>query len=352
MEKKLNRFCVFFLFLCTPFSSFAQKLVLDTLLVKFQPDSISNFHSPIRIDTVFDLRNVENPALLEYAETTQYMFIPVDQKILADRPLAEVIQNGLLPNDQNSEIALNLGLNHLDFSKQSHYFFRHVAVLNAQLLVHAKGDTLGELIYTCKIPRWFRGLKTKQRYRFLMNELVHRIGSDLSRPEPGAVQSLPNYRNYSAKNPWMQLQTGAETALLTNGGFLIDGYMSFVFPEVKKTWLQPAGTIRYRQMDGFESIEWGMTSNWILYRYRPNWVMRFKSQLMFGLNRWKDMKTYKHELYDAFLLDFSLGQSIYYFQKNSRSVTMGIGLLENIYYIDSKGLRFEVGPVIQLGVQL
>jgi len=63
------------------------------------------------------------------------------------------------------------------------------------------------------------------------------------------------------------------------------------------------------------------------------------------------MKTYKHKLYDVFLLDLSLGQSLHYVGKNRRSITLGLGLIENVYYIHSTGIRIDAGLMIQAGVQ-
>lgn len=341
-----------------PASSFAQKLVLDTLIVTFNTDSISNRLSFVRIDTVFDERGVDDPALLDMSEKNQYIFVPVDLKILADRPVADVIQDGLkgeadknLLNEKSGE-SIRLGLRHLDFSSQTHYIFRPVSHLHASVFVFQKDKSIGELLYECTIPHKLIGRKTRDRYRSLVEQLVDRIGSDLSEMNSDAIQNLANYRKISEENPWMQFKAGSDMAILTGGNFLIDAYLTFVFPEINKSRLQSVGSMRYRHMERFDSIEWGVISEWVIRRFHPAWVMRFKSQLMFGLNRWNDMKTFKHELYDAFLLDFSLGQSVHYHPKNSRSITLGLGLIENVYYIYSTGIRFDAGLMIQIGMQL
>ena len=349
--KILVRFSFVLLLMITSAPSFAQKLVLDTLLVKCNPDSLAINLSLPRIDTVYDERGVDDPALLDWDEKKQYIFIPVDQKILAHRPVAEVIQNALKAGDENSGECIRLGLAHLDFSDQKQFLFRNVFRLHASLFVYEKDKAVGELVYRCQSPRWFRGLKIRRRYQSLIGELVRRIGSDLNGKNSIAIQNLANCRMISKQNPWMQLQAGSEMTLLTDGDFIIDGYLTFVYPEIRKRWIQSVGTMRYRHMDRFESIEWGLTSDWMMQRYHPDWALRFKSQLMIGINRWKDMKTYKHKLYDVFLLDLSLGQSLHYVGKNRRSITLGLGLIENVYYIHSTGIRIDAGLMIQAGVQ-
>jgi len=351
-SKNLNRLCVILLFIILPSSLYPQKLVLDTLIVNFKPDSNAIQLAGGRIDTVVDERDVENSALLDYSEKNQYIFVPVDRQILADRPVAEVIRNGLKAGKKNSGQSSRLGLRHLDFSSHTRYFFRPVSLLHASVVVYNKDESIGELLYECTIPHKLSGGKIRERYRSLVEQLVRRIGSDLSEMNSGTIQSLANYRKISKQNPWMQLQTGSNMSVLTGGNFLLDVYLTFVFPETKMLRFQSPGIMRYRHMERFESIEWGLASAWMTRRYRPNWVTRFKAQLMFGLNRWNDMKTFNHKLYDAFLLDFSLGQSVHYFPKNSRSVTLGLGLVENVYYIYSTGICFDAGLMVQVGVQL
>jgi len=335
-----------------PSSLYSQKLVLDTLIVNFKPDSITNHLSLVRIDTVFDERNVENPALIDFSEKNQYIFVPVDQQILADRPVAEVLHNGLIVKNKGTGESIRLGLKHLDFSSRTQFFIRPVSQLHASVFVYDKGKSIGELFYECSIPHKLGGRKIRARYRSLIEQLVSRIGSDLNKMNNGVIQDLANYRGISKRNPWMQLQAGSDMAILKGGNFLMDVYLTFVFPETKMSRFQSVGTMRYRHMERFESIEWGLASGWITRRCHPDWVLRFKTQLMFGLNRWNDMQTVEHKLYDAFLLDFSLGQSVHYFPKNSRSITLGLGLIENVYYIYSTGIQFDAGLMIQVGVQL
>ena len=133
----MNHLLVFLLLLTTLTTLNAQKLVLDTLVVSFSRDSLSS-HLSVQIDTVLDERDVDDPALLDYGEKNQYMFIPVDQKILAHRQITEVIQNGLEGETKQAGESTCLGLRHLDFSSQTQYFIQPVSKLHASVYVYNK----------------------------------------------------------------------------------------------------------------------------------------------------------------------------------------------------------------------
>ncbi len=75
---------------------------------------------------------------------------------------------------------------------------------------------------------------------------------------------------------------------------------------------------------------------YLFYRFHQNFVFREKSQLMFGLNRWKDIEPVDHKIYDAFIIDYSLSQGLIYSPLDKRSLVFGIGVQENLYCISSR----------------
>ena len=326
----------------------AQNLVLDTLIVPLNLSRLSLDESPKRIWSILEKRNVENPALLNIDEINRFIFVPVDRKILADRPVVDGMMQAL--NDTlDSGKKCRLDLNHLEFSAKKVLFVNRYA-LNASVTIYRDDQPAGELVYEYRLSRLL-GLKIKPRYQRLMQGFLSQLYFDLNGPGPESIQSLPNFRNYSERPIWMQLLAGAEMTILPGGHFLFDGTLNFTYPEAGKFWMNPVSVMRYRRMASFESVEWGISSAWLNFRFHPKGLFRMKTQLMFGINRWNDMKTFKHELYDALLLDFSLGQSIHFHPKNARGITFGLGLLENVYYVYSMGMRFDAGLTFQAGVQ-
>jgi len=121
----------------------------------------------------------------------------------------------------------------------------------------------------------------------------------------------------------------------TNGFFAAGGY-----------------NLRYRTSKDFESIEFGLSTDYLFYRFLQNFVFRGKSQLMFGLNRWKDIETVDHKIYDTFIVDYFLSQGLIYNPLDKRSLVFGIGIQENLYFIYSKDFKFQPGLLIHFSVKL
>ena len=95
-----------------------------------------------------------------------------------------------------------------------------------------------------------------------------------------------------------------------------------------------------------------IANDFVYFRLNTAAALRLKSQLMLGINRWKDVNLVKHKLYDAMIVDLSLAQSIHYFPVNRKSILFGFGIQESIYYIYSHGFQFQLGFLFQVGIQL
>jgi hypothetical protein len=157
-----------------------------------------------------------------------------------------------------------------------------------------------------------------------------------------------NFRSYSPNAPWMQLNAGGNF-ILTTEGFLIDGSLQFAYPEAKRLFFNSAGIIRFRHHKKFDSIEFGMVNNTLNYRLTNKYLFQFRSHLLLGLNRWKDMNTVKHKLYDALIGDVSISQSVFYHPRFARTAIFGVGFYQSVYYIYSMDFKFQFGLQIYLG---
>ena len=140
--------------------------------------------------------------------------------------------------------------------------------------------------------------------------------------------------------------------VISANGHTIDAGLTFSYPEANLSTLRSFGIMRYRKEDRFESLEYGLMNDVLYYRLHRNWLSRFSTQLLLGVNRWMDIDTTAHDLYDAAIVDFSLGQSIHYSPRNIRTISFGIGIQENVFYIRSLGFQFRVGLLFSLGIHI
>ena len=73
---------------------------------------------------------------------------------------------------------------------------------------------------------------------------------------------------------------------------------------------------------------------------------------MVGINRWKDMNTTEHELYDSLIGDFSISQRFSYHPKDGRALVFGLGISLDLVYVYSQGIQLQPGLMFNLGAKL
>lgn len=323
----------------------------DTLIIHLNPVLVDSIHIPAKIDSVLDLREVDNPCLLKIDEIKKYVFIPVDRHIISAKPPAQVIHRAL-PFTQDSDTCISVGIRQLEFEKQTHFFFLNRSTLSASMQFRREGHETPVIIhYESFFDRFLKSPSLKESYQKNFESFIQNMAVDLS----AYSRALPFKDNSLTDNhhdcPWNFLNSGSDI-IYNFSGYIIDGYLYFSHPEIQKITLRAGGVLRYRNEEDFESLEYKLANDFLFYRLNRIAAIRFKSQLLLGINRWKDMDHVKHELYDAMIFDLSLAQSVHYFPINRKSLLFGIGIQESVYYIYSLGFRFQTGLLLQVGLQI
>jgi hypothetical protein len=269
------------------------------------------------------------------------------------------VREALPDVDPGAKDHLSLGIYHFDISKRGGFLFERCQT-NAlvRLFQPSNADSLipvGELIVESSRIKFFTKAELKRGYesafRVWNQKLVDDVVAVVQGMENAGLPMPYNFRPYSPSAPWMQLNAGGDF-ILTTDGFLIDGSLHFAYPEAKQLFFNSAGIIRFRHQQKFESIEYGLMNHALNYRFNKKYIFQFRSHLLLGLNRWKDMNTVKHKLYDALLGDFSTNQLLHYHPRFARTPIFGLGFYQSVYYIDSMGSKFQFGVVFHLGMQL
>lgn len=135
-------------------------------------------------------------------------------------------------------------------------------------------------------------------------------------------------------------------------GWITDGEIIFSRREAKNLVIRDGYNIRYRHGDHFEAIEFGLSNDYLFYRIKSNLILKAKSQIMFGFNRWDDMATTRHKFWDAVIVDYSLSQSVLYNPLDQRAIIVGLGLMENVYYVHSQKVKIQPALMLHLGLKL
>lgn len=335
---------LFVLFCFTSLS--AQTLVEDTLVV---PLRFSRIPIAFAVDSIRDERECEDPTLLDYGEIIRFLFVPIDQKICADRPVAQAIADAFQCIASDSIKSVRLGLRHLDFFQETHFLFYHRDHLYASMRVYPpdRRVPLGELVYNCQRSRWLKGISLRNRYPSLFQDFVDQLGKDLNSPYEKMLQKAMHFR----QNPWMRVFGYGEWTLMPNG-YLLDGSVDFLFPEIHSTFLQSFSVLRYRSEKRFDAIEWAIFSDAFFRRIDRHWLFRISTQGFWGINRWKDVKRKSHTLYDIFIVDCSLAFGFHFQPRVWKGPVVGFGIRGNASYVYSLDFRIQPGFYFQIGWQL
>jgi len=343
----------------TPIKLQAQKLVRDSILVSFEnPLSIQPLEIPI--DSIQDLRN-ESPRTVGKYEVTKFLLIPVDLDICTEKPLRREILEALNSHPAQSSLPkFWLVINEFNLSKNSGSLLFPRYLLNAAFQVYwyhpDSARFIGEILY--EVPRrpGIFGDKLKNSFQKVIYNWQQEFATDLNTIAISlAADETPKLENlrtevYAGKS--INLYSGISYIRYPDS-HVIDGEMFFSHREARRRFIRTGGyQIRFRNADDFESLSFGLSRDYLFYRVGRNFVFKGKSQLMLGINRWKDIRTIDHEIYDALIFEYVLDQDIVYNVLDKRSILFGIGLQENIFYIYSKDWQFKIGFSIHLGVKL
>ena len=340
--------------------AWSQKLIADSLVLDLKGALPNTQHHTATIDTVLDIRNVENPRLIGISEIKHYGIVPVDYYIKAHKPLNQIIQKILPFNDSTKTPALSLGLKQFEFSNRSQFWLFEKYRLKALLEIYNRTDPdsllpIGELIYNSGVNEFFLSAELNKGYEKVFGIWCQELAENLEAVSLNLKNNqnpLPyNFRLYRFGSPWMQLFTGTDFVYLQNG-FLIDSYLTFTYPETKRLFNKSATILRFRRDKKFDSIEYGLINGSLNYRLNSLFLLLFKYDLFLGINRWKDMNVTKHTAYDVLIGDLSFSQSFIFFPIHKKTFFGGIGLFQNLYYIYSKDFQFQPGLIINAGLQL
>jgi len=341
---------------CSP--SVARLPVADTLTISFA--RLGALDSKVLIDSVIDHRGGDGRLLGRY-EKNKYLFVPVDYLIYAEKPLSHVLCEGIrMPADDGVSPRFRLVVDEFNLTKKTNSRLFPRYLLHSSVQVYRR-DGRGEPAYVGRLlfetafrkplfgDRLEKGFKTVTRtWRWELFRDLARLENALAAGHPPA---LGNLRTMADSTKPVNLIAGLDLAV-TPRHWLVDGEVSFSPREGGRRFFRSGYSIRYRHAASFESIEFALADDCLFHRRNSRTLFRLQSRLYYGFNRWNDFRTTEHELWDAFILDYSLSQSLIYNPLDRSSLILGLGLLENAYYIYSHKTRFQLGLLINLGIKL
>lgn len=351
-----RRTIIFILVFLGILPSFAKaQLVEDFLIVRFDTARVQRV--PLTIDAVVDARD-RGDDVLAVTEVNRYFFVPVDLIVKTERSLSREIESLMTETYEPGLSRYRLKIDVFDLAKKSGLIYPHFA-LYASVEVQAVGldtstESLGRLDYeiTRRTPIFNPDLR--EGYESVMHGWQDRFVRDLS-IIAGTGETHPVTENLRSADPlgrMLNLYGGVDVTAMLDG-WILDAQVFASSREAKRSFFRSGGYhLRFRDEQEFDAIEFGLATDYWHYRLHRNWMFRFKTQILLGINRWDDIDEGHRKLWDIVLADVSMSQMLHYNPLGRGSVIIGVGLMESLNYVYSKGLRFQPGLVFQVGFKL
>ncbi len=337
---------------------YGQKLVRDTLTISLmQKKQVRLLQVPI---TIHDKREVQK-RFIGKDETTHYMFIPVDQLIYTKKSLPlEILSKTRLDSNNQSNVQLDLNIHYFWVSeKLSSLFYPHYQ-LNAIFSVYKNTKLqepvyLGDLVYDTYSYKSFLGSNKRKGYSKVFTKWHTQFVDDINKiKKDNSLQDKNSFMNFR-KNDWNQnplnMLIGCDF-IYGSDFYLTDIQVFFSNREAGSCFRSGGFNLRYRNMNRYETIEIGLSIDRLFYRLNPKFLFIMKSNVMLGINRWKDMKTADHTIYDILTGDVSLSQSIHYNPIDRASFIIGAGMYEEIIYNYAEDVKFNLALIMNIGIKL
>ena len=324
---------------------FAQSIVTDTVPIKFKADTII----PVNYfwQSAIDNRDV-NPKIVSYAKTTKYLLIPVDQEVCLPKPLATILSKNTATNALDS---FNLEIDYFIIEKYKGRFINpYVLYANMPLsrIVNGKKEYVGTLIYNYEYQPARRKTPYAQACEELLGSWHSQFKIDMLSVENFANNDIPRPQTLISEEIKKPYYFNVNLSTVVGLNFWqIEGELDFTRPEAEVSRWFTGSFIRYQQTDEFEMIGFGKKAEHYTKRINNKAEFDISSNLIFGLNKWKNVNDIK--LWQLFQLSLSSSQSINFNKLNQPGFLFKAGLFENIYYIVDKTPGFQVGPYLSIG---
>ncbi len=325
---------------------YGQFLEKDSLVVSVKTPLVKV--NGIFPDSVVDSRNL-GKKVLGIGETKKYLVVPIDHIVMTPKPIATHISDIFSKEQTPNASKLNLKIEEFELGYRS----GKVApghVLNASIKVFKDTAYMGNLVYQSYFkPKPFKK-KLKIGVEGVMSVWQSEFREDMEKISKGWSSNksveLPNFRKNVGNS--INMFTGVDFTY-TLDGWMLEADIMFSNREAGRWSFRNGYGVKYRKQDDFQSIEFALVNDHAYYRLSDSWVLKGKLQFWLGFNKWDDFDTVDHELWDALIGDFTMSQGIYHNKLDKTGIVAGVSLVENLYYVHSKELKFQPGLMVHFG---
>lgn len=305
------------------------ELISDTLTVQLVD---SGSVAPAQASHVLDHR-VKGGNYLGIRQIKKYIYIPVDQYILADYPLADCLEDSITLASGH-----NLVIDYLDIWHKGGWR------LNGYTY---ETDSAGQ-----KIRDWQWGVSIKKVKKEPVEESIARLTKSWITDQKQALDRNTDAQ-LSPRRYRRQMVFWADMVMLSDGSYIIDGRLSLPYPnDQKKIYKASIPGMYYRKGRYHESIAIGGGDSQRYTRLSDSWVLRQNSSFRVGLNSFDGEHFNYVPWWNLFMFNIGLTASIEYRPPYLKGFFWGAGLHATYNILPEVVTQGAGGLLISAGVML
>ena len=316
----------------------------DTLIVKFSSDSVLSFNHTMYVD---DSRE-DSPNFISIYEKKKWLFFPVDQIVLLDRPLADGFEYHL--NSKKGE-PYHLDIHEFYIDNTTSMFKRTLNVNGAFQLskIQAPGDSLlmGAFYYENSAK-----FKKKKEVDVAYSEAINNFKSELIR-DLNVVCSDSFKTGRQGQNHFRSGSIAAPKNLYVSTdvyyGYTFWGFDAEIYfssPEPAQRFSRKSRMFRFLQYENRQSAAFSPRVSYLNYRITGKWLFQNKSAFLMGFNKWYDIDEENRTFEEIFLFQYSMIQRFTLNKIDQGGLVFGVGLIEEASYVIYNRPMFNVGLVL------
>lgn len=332
----------FFIFLLLhSITGLSQKLIQDTVFIDVEKDTVRK--NSFFISNVKDFRNDKE---LSVYSIKRFIILPVDIYVFPKIPL-----DSFLTDNKSGVNNYNIEIHNFNISGRKGNFSTAL-LLEARISVfenNSDSSFIGELMYQSEYKKRRIFEKQPESYANTFKVWQYEFNSDMNAISITGERSrliLPNlFYQEKIKNQYLNINISSAAG---NNWWLIDAELYFSPPEIKKRTIYVANIFRYQNHPQFESFAYGWKSEHLQYRFNNILALDASSNILLGVNKWKNREEETHGLEQLFNLNISFTQAVCIKPLNKHFYGK-MGIIENMFYIYDFGFKFKPGGYITVG---
>jgi len=316
------------------------ELISDTLYVSTYADSLAPTEFPAI--QVRDERG-DPPTIIGIQQTKKWNYIPVDQYIALNEPLAiqlsRFLQKYQVRGDQT------LVIDNLSVWYDASPIFDAARTLNGYTrLVDSSGKTIRDWQWELREKK-VRKQKVEDNIGILLNKWMIAQTEALERKPSGELLVSP-FRYRRQMVPWFDL-------VGLRDGYIVIAHLMLDYPaDQMPKYIRGSPGIFYRKSSRHESIAIGGKDQQWYFRLNPSWLGRLNTTVRVGFNNFNPDKYDFVDFWNIMLVNLSFNASIEYRPVYHRGIFVGAGLYQGINILPTVVKTLETGLMFSMGVVL